>query len=247
MIDLHCHLLWGMDDGSETFEDTVTLCKLAVENQIDTIVLTPHMTTPDDIDDFLYYRDKKAKELRSFVEAEHLDLRILTGAEVFLSERIFGADALSDLAIAGTDYVLCEYSIPAFSPHQALLQAQEIFEQNLTPIIAHPERYATSYTHPQFLEELQDMGALFQVNAPSLAGKYGVEVQALATALLLSGTADFIATDAHRPKWRDNRFCAFQKDFPKEITPTLLKWATETAPRLVLENRDVQAEKEKLF
>lgn len=247
MIDLHCHLLWGMDDGAGSFEETASLCKTAVQNKLDTVILTPHMKNLDRLDDFIFCRDENAKELQNALEAMEIPLTIYTGAEVYLNDKIFTAEGLHDLALAHSRYLLCEFSIPEFMPKRAIAYVEEVFEHGLVPIIAHPERYATSYKHPHFLEELADMGALFQVNAPSLAGKFGETVQDFATSLLTSSMVDFIATDAHRPHWRPNKMLDFIAEFPKEITPELLAWTTSVAPKLVIENKDVCAEKPKFF
>ncbi len=244
MIDLHCHVLWGMDDGAKSFEETESLCKTALENNLDTLILTPHMTDLDRLDDFLFCRDENTKELRNALEALRIPLQIYTGAEVYLNDKIFSAEGLHDLTLNRSRYFLCEFSIPEFSPRRGLSYVEEVLEHGLVPIIAHPERYETTYKHPHFLEELSDMGVLMQVNAPSLAGKFGPEVQACALELLLSGTADFIATDAHRPHWRPNNLLDHIEDFPKEITPELLSWATSKAPKLVLEDKDVFAAKQ---
>ena len=85
------------------------------------------------------------------------------------------------------------------------------------------------------------MGARLQVNADSLAGHLGTEVQEFAKTLLLDGTADMIATDAHDPKYRGNAFMDFQAQFPPEITKELVYWATWIVPQYVLRNADIPA------
>ena len=247
MIDIHCHLLWGMDDGSQSFEDTLSLCHTAVENGIESIILTPHMLDLDTADEFLICREENARELRNVIEQQHLPLQIHTGAEVFLNHKIYTADCLDELTLAGSQYLLCEFPIPTFSRRQGIAYVQELLQQGYKVILAHPERYAVTYADPKFIPFLHSMGIFLQVNAASLAGKYGVEVQKMAESLILKGLVDFIATDAHRPNWRSNRFNAYKADFPPQISAHFLTWATEIAPRLVLQNMDIQAEKKNFF
>lgn len=245
MIDLHCHLLWGIDDGAQSVEDTLALCKTAVQNGIHTAVCTPHMLDLDEIDDYLYIRDAHLKELRNLLQAEQIPLEIRAGAEVYMSDKLFASDDLEALTVENTRYLLCEFSLRPFPPERALLLTEEICDRGLTPVIAHPERYPVLHRYPRLIEDLQDMGVLFQINAASLAGKLGDEVQTLAVSLLTNGVADFLATDAHRPHWRDNAFSKYAEQFSLEITPERLHWVTENAPALLLQNKDVLSRRPK--
>ena len=247
MIDIHCHLLWGMDDGAQSFEDSLSLCHTAIENGIESIILTPHMMDLDTADEFLICRDVNANELRNVIEKQNLPLQIYTGAEILLNSKIYTTDCLAELALAGSKYLLCEFPIPTFSRPHGIEYIQELLQQGYKLILAHPERYAVPYQDSNFLPFLHSLGVLFQVNAASLAGKYGVEVQKMAESLILNGFVDFIATDAHRPNWRSNRFSAYKADFPPQISAHFLTWATEIAPRLVLQNMDIQAERKNFF
>ncbi len=210
MIDLHCHLLWDMDDGAASMEKTVELCQSAVKNGIRIIAATPHLTDVDMTDDFLYARNRRIAELNAYLEAEKMPLKVCGGAEVYLNHRIFGAENLNEVTLNYSRYLLCEYSLQPFEPERAVLFAEEILERDLIPLIAHPERYPTFHKYPEIPRELRSMGARLQVNADSLAGHLGTEVQEFAKTLLLDGTADMIATDAHDPQYRGNAFMDFQ-------------------------------------
>ncbi|MGN0520362.1 MAG: tyrosine-protein phosphatase [Candidatus Fimenecus sp.] len=236
MIDLHCHLLWHMDDGASSMEKTVQMCKTAVENRIQIIAATPHMTDLRTLDDFLYIRNRKLTELNRFLRAENLPLQVCGGAEVFLNDWIFEAENTEDLTVNRSRYLLCEYSLRPFAPEKAILFAEEILERGLVPIIAHPERYPTFQKYPEIVTELHRLGARFQVNADSLTGRIGENAQAFATALLANGLADIIATDAHGINHRKNDFCTMQSMFPAGVTPEMVQYTTETVPLCVLKN-----------
>ncbi len=237
MFDLHCHLLWDIDDGASSMEKTVQMCETAVKNGIPVIAATPHMTDLRTVDDFLYERNRKLTELNRFLRTQNMPLQVCGGAEVYLNELIFESEELEDLTLNRSRYLLCEYSLRPFSPDRAFLFAEEILERSLVPIIAHPERYPTFHEYPDLVPELHRLGARFQINADSLTGHLGEEVREFATELLESGLADIIATDAHGVNHRNNDFEAAKAFFPSSLTPSLLHFATETAPLCILKNK----------
>lgn len=237
MFDLHCHLLWNMDDGASSMEKTLQMCRTAVENSIQIIAATPHMTDLGTVDDFLCTRNRKLTELSRVLRAENLAVQVCGGAEVYLNDWIFEADGeLEELTLNRSRYLLCEYSLRPFDPQKAVLFAEEITERGLTPIIAHPERYPTFHKHPEIVPELHRLGARFQINADSLTGRIGENIQKFATAMFLSGYADILATDAHGVHHRKNDFCTMQTMFPAAVTPKIVRYATQTVPLCVLKN-----------
>ncbi|MGN0572012.1 MAG: tyrosine-protein phosphatase [Candidatus Fimenecus sp.] len=236
MIDLHCHILWNMDDGASSMEKTVQMCQTAVKNKIQIIAATPHMTDLRTVDDFLYIRNQKLTELNRFLRAENLPLQVCGGAEVFLNELVFETENLEELTLNRSRYLLCEYSLQPFNPDKAILLAEEILERGLVPIIAHPERYPTFHKYPDMVLELHRLGARFQVNGDSLTGKLGEAVCNFGTEMLMHGLADCIATDAHGVTHRKNDFCAMQSMFPAGVTTEIVRYTTETVPLCVLKN-----------
>lgn len=237
MFDLHCHILWNMDDGAETMEKTIEMCRTAVKNDISIVAATPHMTDLRRTDDFLYTRNRKITELNRLLNAEEIPLRICGGAEMYLNDWIFEADEeLAELTLNRSRYLLCEYSLRPFDPEKAVLFAEEIAERGLVPLIAHPERYPTFHEYPDIVPELYDLGARFQVNADSLTGRIGENVRDFAVNMLTNGFADVIATDAHGVNHRKNDIQEIQRMFPPVITPEILRYTTETVPLYILKN-----------
>lgn len=237
MFDLHCHILWNMDDGAETMEKTIEMCRTAVKNDISIVAATPHMTDLRRTDDFLYTRNRKITELTRLLNAEEIPLRICGGAEVYLNDWIFEADEeLAELTLNRSRYLLCEYSLRPFDPEKAVLFAEEIAERGLVPLIAHPERYPTFHEYPDIVPELYDLGARFQVNADSLTGRIGENVRDFAVNMLTNGFADVIATDAHGVNHRKNDMQEMKMMFPPVITPEILRYTTETVPLYILKN-----------
>lgn len=226
MIDLHCHLLWGMDDGSKSIDESLGLMRLAVKNSINAIVATPHFNDYYNIEGFVRERENKAETLRFEADARKINIGIGTGAELFLCDDVFAVDDFKPLSINESRYVLCEYQLPLFDPKYAVLYAGKIFEKGFIPLIAHPERYKTFHENRWIVDELLDMGALFQVNVPSLAGKGGETIKDFATDLVLSGKVTALGTDAHSPDRRTNDFIACRQMFDERISDELVEKLT---------------------
>lgn len=237
MIDLHTHILWGMDDGAESPAEALHLCKTACKNGISALALTPHMTDLRQIDTFLEIRGQKLQALQNEIQKNALPLRVYAGAEVFLDRRLFSADDISALTLHNSRYLLCEYSLHPFDPDYAFLFADAVLDRGLVPIIAHPERYPTFRDYPSVISELYAHGARFQVNTASLTGLLGTEIEEFAEMLLTDGYADFLATDAHNCQHRRNDFALQRQMFPPSVHNDLLQFITETAPLCVLENK----------
>lgn len=247
MIDLHCHILPGMDDGSDSFEESADMVKTALLNKIEAIIATPHFLNYNDIEGFVFSRDTKLEKLNEMNVKNGCKVVVGAGAEVYLDNRVFAAGDMDDLTINRSRYMMCEFSLRRFNPEHAVQYAEEILDRGYVPIIAHPERYITFLEFPDTVNELCSLGCRFQVNASSLAGRGGVQMQEFAKELILRNFADFIATDAHSSTKRGNNILSKIKDFPEEITNKRLVWMTEDAPMLVLKDEELPERDTELF
>ncbi len=236
MIDLHCHILYDIDDGAKTKEDSAALLYTAAQNGIKAIIATPHFNDYSAVDEFVAKRDERVKYLREFTDEKGLDIGLGAGAEVFLQDDVFSDCDLSPLCINGSRYLLCEYTLRPFDPRYAVIYAERVLSMGLVPIIAHPERYRSFHTESRVTKELCDMGALLQVNASSLAGRGGSEIKNYATELVLSGQAQFVATDAHSAVSRPNDIIKCTEYFDERISPEDIKRLVYKNPLKVLKN-----------
>lgn len=239
MIDIHCHLLWGMDDGAKNYNDSLALCRLAVENSINAIVATPHFYDYNNVEKFVREREQKAQDLREMVEREDLDIGIGTGAEVFLSDGIFDVEDFTPLSINESRYVLCEYILKPFDPKYAVIYAERICQMGFVPVIAHPERYKTFIENKWVADELLKLGALFQINVPSLSGKGGEIIKDYASELVFSNGAAVLGTDAHSPFSRPNDYLACRPDFDESIDEETLAILTVKNPYKIISNKKI--------
>lgn len=240
MIDIHCHILPEMDDGAASYDEAVEMAKVSRKNKISSIIATPHFTDFDEIDDFLMERDERIEMLNKILSDLEINVPIGYGAEVYLKSDVFTAGELGGLTINGSRYMLCEYTLKPFNPEKAVIYAEEICSRGFVPIIAHPERYISFLENPEVVNDLWDMGCRFQVNAASLAGRGGVQMQDFAKNLILRGFVDFIATDAHAVGSRSSRILSKIDDFPKEIDDRRIEYLTEIAPKKIIMNEELE-------
>lgn len=236
MIDIHCHILPGIDDGARDITESAEMINTARFNKIDAIIATPHFLNFDKIEDFLFNRYEAMQNFEELLESFDNKPAVAYGAEVFLDGRVFTADNLDELTLNKSRYMLCEYTLNPFDTEKAVLYAEELCARGYVPIIAHPERYISFAENPEVVNKLWDMGCKFQVNASSLAGAGGENMRSFTEDLILKGFADFIATDAHSHKRRSNRILDKIEYFPESITEDMLKYLLEEAPLRVLKD-----------
>lgn len=196
MIDIHCHILPGLDDGAETMNDSIAMAKLAVRNGIHQVVATPHHKTSK-YDNSKATVVERVKELNLTLQKLQIPLEVLLGQEV----RVYGdliEDYINDQIVTVNlhNYVLIEFPsnhVPSYT--ERLFYNMQM--NGLTPIIAHPERNSQIVEQPDKLFHLIEKGALSQVTASSLTGDFGKKIQKFSFQLIEANLTHFIATDAH--------------------------------------------------
>ncbi|WP_225071412.1 CpsB/CapC family capsule biosynthesis tyrosine phosphatase [Desulfuromonas sp. CSMB_57] len=195
MIDLHCHILPGVDDGSPDLQTSLRMAQMAVDDGVSHIVATPHVKH-EGVDDMDLAR--QVAQLNGQLLLHGIPLTVLTGGDVVaaLPPQLAGR-----FTINNTPYILLEF------PHSHLPAEAEktLFEwqaAGLRPIITHPERNPTILRNPDRLRHLVEVGALVQVTAGSLTGEFGQACRACAIYLLEAGLVHFLASDGHSSEFR---------------------------------------------
>ena len=195
MIDIHCHILPGLDDGPQRLETSIAMASIAANDGIRVIIATPHT------DGIRVNQDtvtRSVKELNHKLEHLDLPLEIVAGFEV-------PYELVPDLAathtLDGSNYVLIEFP-HTYLPSDALGTIYRLLDQGLQPVIAHPERNGGVLTQPDRLADLVQAGALTQLTAASMTGELGPELQRCSMHLLRNNMVHFIATDSHSPTFR---------------------------------------------
>jgi protein-tyrosine phosphatase len=200
MIDIHCHLLPGIDDGPRNWEDAVELCRAMTDDGIRRAVATPHLI--DGIYENVRSRVQPlVAELRQRCRDGGIDLDVLAGAEIDISSR-FAGGATEDLpALGDGKAVLFEMPV-AVVPHS---MAEIIFSaraRGFVPVLAHPERNELLQDDPAMAAAWVEAGAALQLDGDSLLGVWGRRTKRCGEELLIRGLLHAMASDAHS---RDKR------------------------------------------
>jgi protein-tyrosine phosphatase len=237
VIAPHCHVLPGVDDGPETLDDSIELCRAAVAAGTRTIVATPHVSWdwPGVTSNVIA---EGVERVNDALRAEGIDLEVRAGAEIAMTRAgELSDDELAALRLGGGPYLLieCPYS-PASAGFDGLLHA--IAERGHEIVLAHPERCPAFQRDPARLERLVDGGVLVQITAGSMAGGFGSTVRRFTAALLRDGLVHAVASDAHdavkRPPGLNFGFTAIEhRELPG--IGAHQAWLTEAAPRAILD------------
>lgn len=239
MVDTHCHILYGMDDGAEDLQTAVEMCRRAAENQIDSIILTPHYNDDQLREDFLEERDEKINELRDKLRQENISVELYPGAECLVGDYIFDESNFDSLTLNHSRYLLIEFPFRGMYPGKMLSYVDRLVESGYVPILAHPERYAYIQADYDFLNYLYGHGARFQINGASLAGMGSKEEFMLSYELMSKNLVTLIASDAHDTQMRTIDMQSIFARFPQKFSVSHIKQLTDYNPETILHDDDL--------
>lgn len=239
MIDLHIHILPGIDDGPATLQEAAAMARLALDGGTGAVVATPHVAPG------LYDNDKAGilaavQEFQSYLQQCEIGLQVYPGAEYMLEPDLAeGLAAGEVLTLAdGGRYLLVEFpamGVPIYA-EQALF---EICLQGVTPIIAHPERNVDFLRDPGKLQPLLERGALCQGTARSFTGLFGKRARQVALTYLREGYYSFISSDAHGDGARGPVLADFLT-VAGDYNPNVGELLTVVNPKLLLSGDPLQ-------
>jgi protein-tyrosine phosphatase len=237
MIDLHCHILPAIDDGSPDMETTMKMLEIAAQDGINHIVASPHFRHGEkpSFQDILI----NLKTVQDEAVRQGSQVKLYSGADVRLTYELFEALSREDMpSINNSRYFLLE--LPDLIPPHL---DDFIFESKIKgyiPIITHPERNYSLLSAFEKTDGLRESGALFQLTAMSITGDFGKQIRKFSLHLLKKGYVDFVASDAHST---DRRIPVLSRAY-REVTDILnadeAKKIFIDNPTAVLENRELQ-------
>ena len=249
MVDMHTHILWGVDDGPQTMEQTMELLQQAVREGITDIIATPHSEHP------LYNISfdtvtKRVLFLQQAIDKNNLPLTLHTGHEVRLCDNVISSIRAKKVhTLASSNYLLLE--LPSNTvPYYTIPLIRELLAEGIIPIIAHPERNKAIAERPIHLERLIREGAMAQITAGSLAGHFGRTVQSLSLDLVKANLVHAYGSDVHhvtaRPFLFEEGLCFLEKKKELDAVEILLEnneRIVRNVPFIVQEPEEIETTK----
>jgi protein-tyrosine phosphatase len=230
LIDLHSHILPGIDDGARSLEEALELAATCAADGIEAIAATPHVRY--DFPTTAERMEAGVAELRKELAAVSISVDVLTGAEVELA-RVWQIppDELARLTLAGSGrYLLIEFPYRGW-PTGLRSTIAFLRELGLVAVLAHPERNPVVQDRPHVLGEAIEAGALVQLTALSIEGRLGVVSRSAAAQLVELGFVHLLGSDAHGPHVRGAGLAAAAEAIGNEA---LAHYLTCDAPRAVV-------------
>lgn len=222
MIDIHCHLSYGVDDGPSTFAESVKMLEEAARCGIETIIATPHYQEN-------VFEANKAEEILREVklEGKKYGIKVIQGYENFYVPTI--AWLMKDrkrMTLHDTEYILLEFPFNA-KPKDCTRTIDRLVSEQIVPILAHPERYRNfTKGFPDFLPLIK-AGCLIQIDVASILGVYGLKVKSFARHLIDLKLVDFVASNAHNARdyceWYGSAYQKVLQWAGEEYTASLFK------------------------
>ena len=226
MIDLHSHVLPGLDDGARDLKAALEMCRTAAADGIEVLAATPHVRA-----DFPTTPQAMSEALRQVREAAAGLIDVVPGGEIDIHELERPVDELLPFALAGNPAYLLVETPYAGWPLDFPDRLFRLRMVGITPVLAHPERNRDVQVRPALLEPIVAGGGLVQLTAASLAGRGGRRAKACADALLERGLAHLIASDAHGPGLREVGLTSAAQ----AVGYDLGRWLTVDVPRAIVD------------
>lgn len=238
--DIHSHVVWGIDDGSEDIHESLALCDLAAETGTDTLILTPHLMYWEVAEKLFDERNRKAERLSEICEDSEIPLQLKTGFEILCDDDIFNIKYFKPYTLCGTRYILIEFDFFKTTEEDVRSWCGYLQSFGLIPIIAHPERYGFVSDDASCIDRLSDLGVLFQINAGSPCGMFGSVPRILSTRMFEKGFVDFVGSDAHSIDGRNTDISFCLERYPEDIDEGFIDAALFENPGKMMKDEQIK-------
>lgn len=240
MIDIHSHILPGIDDGARDLDDTLQMAQIAVDSGTTHLIATPHCNLPAG---FYNFFDEDYQEVflraKDAIAQAGIPLRLYPGMEVYTTEdtpALFEEGKL--MTLNGSHYLLMEFGFDE-DPDFADRMLERMRKLEVIPVIAHIERYRFVQEFPEMAKDWYDKGYVLQCNKGSFQGRFGRREQRLAYQLLDSHLVDVIASDTHRTNVRTPDMQAVWQELSLDYSKQYMQRLFQTNPKQILMDRPI--------
>lgn len=240
MIDIHTHILPGLDDGARDMEDSLSMAALALKSGVHTLVATSHANTGGffreySVEEYL----QRLEEFRQALRDVGMPLNVLSGMEIYMTQEVPGMIREGRLLpLNKTGYFLTEFSFGIDQEEMDEL-LDDLMEAGVTPVIAHPERYHCIQEAPDGILRWLKQGCLAQVNRGSIFGRFGSKAKRCVDHLLDHRMVTCIASDAHKPYERTTYMADVKEYMEQEYSFEYSKKLLYDNPKRILEGEKV--------
>jgi len=242
MIDLHCHILPGIDDGPELLNESIEMCRIAANDGISKVACVPHHV----VGKYNNNREKIIKcveKLQASIDSENIPLTLYPGCEIRLDLNLVEKIKAGELLTMNDSgrYITLELPNEALPKNIEEIISSLIFA-GIIPIVAHPERNHAIQNDPEILYQLVQLGALAQLTASSLTGRVGSRIEKFSTLLLEHKLAHMLVTDAHSSKQRRPTLSKGLKRLKEVVGEKAAMGMVEEIPEKILNGEDIDVE-----
>ena len=244
MVDIHCHALFGIDDGAKDIEEARQMLDTAYKDGARAICFTPHFKLQtfkdkDSISEYLAKMEHSFSELKAYANEKYSDLYLCLGHEIMYNSEIFDApDSVPFKSINGSSYLLVEF-YPETSTYDMRNAVTRIIRNGYIPVIAHIERYSAFINKPNIAWDLREYGAILSVDASSVARMKIGKTARLLRYLFRKSYIDIVASNAHDTRSYKsalpNAFSKLAKLFGEDVAEKLLY----INPKSIIENKKI--------
>lgn len=203
MVDIHCHIIFNVDDGSADIEESAEMASLAQSGGTDSIIATPHSNISGSyVNRWGSELENKIALINKTLEAKGFEIKVYPGQEIFCADNYLQLLRNGQLiTLNNSQYPLVEFDFNE-DAQSVYYKLNSLVSEGYVPIVAHPERYGFVYEDENSATRLKNMGCLLQVNKGSLKGNFGKRAYICAQRIINRYQVDFIASDAHSPYMR---------------------------------------------
>ncbi len=221
MTDIHNHLLFGIDDGSKSIEESIEVLRDMMNAGYKNVILTPHYIKDTNYSSSARENFKRLQLLKKALYQNNININLYLGNEIYMDDDIYELLKTGEAyTLNGTEYVLIELPMSGEYPGYEEV-FRDLISKGCKVVLAHPERYLSFQKDFEIIYELEKMGIYFQGNIDSLNGKYGEGARVMIKRLLKEKKLAFLATDIHQKKhdynqWKEAKEMALKYVSPEE-------------------------------